>query len=80
MNKQLLALVVLTTITNQSVVIGIGKKEDKWNKKWGLASFYNNLVHSFLICSTVKLQSYNSQDRPNIQKKDCMCIIWPLQL
>ena len=28
----------LTTLADQSVVIGIEKKEDKWHEKWGLTS------------------------------------------
>ena len=41
------------TLIDQSVVIGIEKKEEKWHEKWGLTSLYNNLVNSFLICLTV---------------------------
>ena len=49
----------LTTLDDQSVVIGIEKKEDKWHEKWGLTSLPNMLVYSILICLTVTLWSYD---------------------
>jgi hypothetical protein len=60
----------LTTLTDQSVVIGIEKKEDKWHEKWGLASLYDNLVPSFLICWTVALQSYDICTIATLQSHD----------
>ena len=83
MNKKLLALVVLATLSDQAVVIGIEKKEDKWHEKGGLTSLYNNLVPFSSVpqqlhnsYSTVTRQSHDScttvtrqsHDRPNIKK------------
>ena len=61
--KQLLALVVLTTLTDQSIVIGIEKKEDKWHEKGGLASLYNH-------CTIVTLQSHDRRTIVALQLHD----------
>ena len=74
-NKQLLALVVLTTLTDQSVVIGIEKKEDKWHEKWGLASLYDNLVpsssfrrpcYTLLLCELETNDTLDQERRKNL--------------
>ena len=64
----------LTTLADQSVVIGTEKKEDNWYEKLGLTSLYDNLV----LSHSVARQLHNSQmtvtrhshDRPNIQTDD----------
>ena len=65
----------LTTLADQSVVIGIEKKEDKWHEKWGLASLYDNLVpsssfrrpcYTLLLCELETNDTLDQERRKNL--------------
>ena len=65
----------LITLADQSVVIGIEKKEDKWHEKWGLASLYDNLVpsssfrrpcYTLLLCELETNDTLDQERRKNL--------------
>ena len=74
-NRLYVYILALTTLADQSVVIGIEKKEDKWHEKWGLASLYDNLVpsssfrrpcYTLLLCELETNDTLDQERRKNL--------------